>query len=48
MVGEDQLIRELKLGGVNHHRMREWVKTVYVPESTRHREPFLPQRNEAG
>jgi hypothetical protein len=32
--GEGQLIRELKLEGVNHNRMRKWVKTVFVPEST--------------
>jgi hypothetical protein len=36
MLGEDQLIRELKLGGVNHDRMRKWVKTVYLPETTYH------------
>jgi hypothetical protein len=44
MLGEGQLIRELKLGRVNHNRMRKWVKTVYVPESTYHRETFPPQR----
>jgi hypothetical protein len=40
----EHLIRELKLEGVNHHRVKEWVKTVYVPESTCHREALLPQR----
>jgi hypothetical protein len=34
MLGEGQLIRELKLGRVNQDRMRKWVKIVYVPEST--------------
>jgi hypothetical protein len=43
-LGEGQLIRELKLGRVNHDRMRKCVKTVYVPESTYHRETFPPQR----
>jgi hypothetical protein len=43
MLGEGQLIRELKVGGVNHNRMRKWVKTMYVPESTCHRETFPPQ-----
>jgi hypothetical protein len=38
------LIRELTLGRVNHDRMRKWVRTMYVPESTCHRETFLPQR----
>jgi hypothetical protein len=33
VLGERQLIRELKLGGVNHDRMRKWEKTVYMPES---------------
>jgi ferredoxin-NADP reductase len=33
MMGEGQLIREL----------RKWVKTVYVPECTYHRETFPPQ-----
>jgi hypothetical protein len=27
MLEERQLIRELKLEGVNHDRMRKWVKT---------------------
>jgi hypothetical protein len=44
MLGEGQLIRELKLGAVKHDRMRKWIKTVYVPQSTYHREAFLPQR----
>jgi hypothetical protein len=39
-----RMIKELKLGGANHDRMRKWVKTVYVPESTYHRETFPPQR----
>jgi hypothetical protein len=26
---EGQLMRELKLGGINHNRMRKWVKPVY-------------------
>jgi hypothetical protein len=39
-----QLIRELKLGGANHDRMRKWVKTVHVSESTNHRETFPPQK----
>jgi hypothetical protein len=43
MLRERQLIRELKLGGVNHDGVREWVKTMYVPKSTYHRENFLPQ-----
>jgi hypothetical protein len=30
MLGEGQLIRELKLGGVNHDRVRKWVKTVHA------------------
>jgi hypothetical protein len=42
MLGEDQLIRELKLGGVNHDRMRKWVKTVYLPETATGR--LSPQR----
>jgi hypothetical protein len=33
------IIKELKLGGVNHDKMRKWVKTMYMPESTYHREP---------
>jgi hypothetical protein len=33
MLAEGQLIRELKLGWVNHDRVREWIKTVYKPES---------------
>jgi hypothetical protein len=28
MLGEGQLIQELKPGGVNHHRIRKWGKTV--------------------
>jgi hypothetical protein len=44
MLWEGQLIRELKLGGVNQDRTRKWVKTVYLPESTHHREIFLTQR----
>jgi hypothetical protein len=44
MLGEGQLIQELKLEGVNHKRMRKWVKNVYVSESTYHKETFLPQR----
>jgi hypothetical protein len=43
-LGKSQLIRILKLGGVNHHQMRKWLKTAYVPESTYHRETFPPQR----
>jgi hypothetical protein len=43
-LGEGQLIRELKLGEVDHHRMRKQVKTMYLPESTYHREIFPPQR----
>jgi hypothetical protein len=32
-VGGGELIRALKLGGINHDRVvREWVKTVYMPE----------------
>jgi hypothetical protein len=30
MLGEGQLIKELKLGGVNHDGMRKWVKTMYM------------------
>jgi hypothetical protein len=41
MLGENQLIRELKLGGVNHEEMG---KKLYTPESTDHGETFLPQR----
>jgi hypothetical protein len=44
MLGEGQLIRELKLGRVNHDKMRKWVKTVYVPGNTYHRETFPAQR----
>jgi hypothetical protein len=43
MLGEGQLTRELRLGGVNHSRIRKWVKTMYVLESIYHRETFLPQ-----
>jgi hypothetical protein len=32
MLGEGQLIRELKVGRINHDKIRKWVKT------------FLPQR----
>jgi hypothetical protein len=32
MLGEGQLIKELKLGGVNHDGMRKWVKTMYMPK----------------
>jgi hypothetical protein len=35
----------LKLGGVTQHRVRKWIKTVYVPESTCHRETFPPQKS---
>jgi hypothetical protein len=44
MLEEGQLIRELRLGEVNHDRMKKWVKTVFVPESTYHREAFLPPK----
>jgi hypothetical protein len=44
MLGEGQLIRELKLGGANHDRIKKWVKTLFLPESTCHRETFPPQR----
>jgi hypothetical protein len=44
MLGEGRLLRELKLRRINHDRTREWVKTVYAPESTYHRETFPPQR----
>jgi hypothetical protein len=37
---------QLKLGRINHDRMKKWVKTMYVPESTYHRDTFPPQ-NEA-
>jgi hypothetical protein len=33
MFGEDQLIRELKLGRVNQERMGKWIKTVYMPKA---------------
>jgi hypothetical protein len=32
MLGEGQLIKEVKLEGTNHDKMRKWVKTVYMPE----------------
>jgi hypothetical protein len=41
-MGEGQLIRELKLGGVNHDKKRKWVKTMYMPEDTYHRDILLP------
>jgi hypothetical protein len=44
MLGEGQLIRELKLEEIYHCGMRKWIKTVYVPGSTYHVETFLPQR----
>jgi hypothetical protein len=44
MLGEGQLIRKLKLGGVNRDRMRKWVKTVYMPKSTFNMESFSLQR----
>jgi hypothetical protein len=37
------VIRELKLGGVNHHKMRKQVKIVYMPTGTCHRKTFPPQ-----
>jgi hypothetical protein len=45
-VGEGQLIREHKLEGIDHHRVKKWVKAVYMPESTYHRETFPPQRSQ--
>jgi hypothetical protein len=46
MFREEQLIRELKLGGVNHNRMREWVNCVparrYMPLG----ETFPPHRRQ--
>jgi hypothetical protein len=44
MLEKGHLIRELKLGGVNHDRMRTWVKTVLMPEGTYHTEIFSPQK----
>jgi hypothetical protein len=44
MLEEVQLIMELKLGEVNHDRMRKWVKTMCVPENTYHRKTFPPQK----
>jgi hypothetical protein len=46
MLGKEQLTRELKLGGINHNRMRKWVKTVCA---RRHMsQGDLPATKEAG
>jgi hypothetical protein len=44
MLKEGQLIREFILGGVNHDRVRKWVKNVYMTRRKYHRETFPPQR----
>jgi hypothetical protein len=33
-----------KVLGRGHGKMRKWVKTMYLTESTYHREAFPPQR----
>jgi hypothetical protein len=45
MLGEGQLIRELKLEGVNHYKLRKWVKIMCMPESMYHGGALSPQRD---
>jgi hypothetical protein len=46
MLEEDQLTRELKLGGVNYDEMRKWAKTMYKQKHILQR--GLPTRKRQG
>jgi hypothetical protein len=37
-----------KVLGRSHDKIRKWVKTKYMPESTHHREAILPQETKGG